>query len=279
MNSFVVLGSIAWDEVVDLDGPLRTGSHNGGRWRGGRVGGGAANTAMALARAGARVHLVSAAGPDAAGRSIIAQLEALGVDTSFVDRQADQTTRSLVLLDARGERTVVNLARAVVAVPAGIETVDASWLYVRSGDPGLAGLLARRVGRGGRVLAHVPPVQTGIRPAQVLVGSASDLDEAFLADPFAAGERIAGDVLEWMVLTDGAGGAGAYGRDDRLGQPAPDVEVVDSTGAGDVFAAGLLYALANGAAMAEALGTAVRWGSASVRYDGTVPPEGFPSLR
>ena len=47
--------------------------------------------------------------------------------------------------------------------------------------------------------------------------------------------------------------------------PAPEVEVVDTTGAGDVFAAGLVHGLVEGRAMVEALRTAVAWGVAAVR--------------
>ena len=50
----------------------------------------------------------------------------------------------------------------------------------------------------------------------------------------------------------------------------------DSTGAGDVFAAGLVHGLARGWPMRRVLETAVAWGSASVQYEGTVPPPGFP---
>ena len=70
------------------------------------------------------------------------------------------------------------------------------------------------------------------------------------------------------ILTNGDG--------QVIERPAPVAEVVDSTGAGDVFAAGLAYALARDLDMEQALGIAVAWGSASVRYLGTQPPPGFP---
>ena len=274
-GDFLVVGSVAWDEIVRLDGPLRAGSHNGGCFEGGRIGGGAANTAMALARAGDAVRVVSAVGEDAAGRELLDGLASLGVDVSLVDRHAEETTRSLVMLDPSGERTVVNLARAPVPLPEGLADMAADWLYVRSADPALTEVLARRVAGGGRVLAHVPPVQDDFRRAQVLVGSASDLDEDFLSDPFSAGRRIAGDALEWMVVTYGGMGARAFGPGSVLERRARQVDVVDSTGAGDVFAGGLLHALAAGMTMDDALAAAVRWGTASVGYAGTVPPESF----
>jgi sugar/nucleoside kinase (ribokinase family) len=272
----LVIGSVAWDEVVELDAPLRPGAHNGGRWRGRRIGGGAANTAMALARAGDRPLLVSAVGADPDGERLGQELALLGVDCTRLDRLGPVSTRSLVLLEGQGGRTIVNLARAAVPLPADLADIPADCCYVRSADPALTPILARRASRG-PVLAHVPPLGEGSRPARVLVGSASDLGEAFLRDPFAAGRRIAGPVLEWMVVTDGAAGARAFGAGQVLEQPAPAVEALDGTGAGDVFAAGLAHGLALRLPMPESLAIAVAWGSASVRYRGTVPPPGFPA--
>jgi ribokinase len=273
----LVVGSVAWDEVVRLDTALRVGSHNSGRRGGKRIGGGAANTAMALARAGDTAAVVSAVGEDADGKRLVAELADLGVDVRLVRRHAGETTRSLILLEAGGERTVVNLARATVSVPPHLAEISTDCWYVRSADPALTPLLAQRV-RTGLVVAHIPPVGGGLRPARVLVGSASDLGAAFLADPYAAGRHVAGDLLEWTVVTLGPEGAAAYGDGMRLEEKAPVVRAADSTGAGDVFAAGLVHALAAGRDMRSALRTAVAWGSASVRYEGTVPPEDFLAL-
>ena len=53
---------------------------------------------------------------------------------------------------------------------------------------------------------------------------------------------------------------------------------VDSTGAGDVFAAGLVHALAGGAPMETALVTAVAWGTAAVECEGLPPRERILAL-
>jgi sugar/nucleoside kinase (ribokinase family) len=278
MANILVIGSVAWDEVVQLDGPLQSGGHNSGHWQGRRIGGGAANTALALARAGDRPLLVSAVGSDLEGECLSRELARFGIDCTRLDRGGPVTTRSLVLLAAAGERTVINLARAAVPVPAALGDLAADCWYVRSADPALTPLLARRVARG-PVLAHLPPLTAGCRPAQVLVGSAADLPAQFLAEPFSAGRQIAGPALEWVVITEGAAGARAYGRNQHLREPAPVVTAVDGTGAGDVFAAGLAHALARSLSMQEALPLAVAWGSASVSYPGTVPPPDFSGFR
>jgi ribokinase len=275
--TILIIGSVAWDEVVRLDTPLRAGSHNEGQWVGRRVGGGAANTAFALLRAQDMPRVISAVGTDPAGAELVAEFERSGVDVHLIDRSAPSTTRSLILLEASGERTVVNLTRATLSVPLDLAAFPGVCCYVRSADPALTPLLARQV-ENGTVVAHVPPLKTAFRPAQVLVGSAFDLDERTLADPFAAGRRVAGDRLQWMVVTHGPDGAIAYGDGSRIEERAPRVEVVDSTGAGDVFAAGLVHALAGGQGMERALKTAVKWGAVSVGYEGTIPPVDFLQL-
>jgi sugar/nucleoside kinase (ribokinase family) len=277
MSTILVIGSIAWDEVVRLEAPLRIAAHNDGHWVSRRIGGGAANTAMALARAGDRAMVVSAAGQDEVGQRLVAELAEVGVEVGLIHRPAGDTTRSLILLDASGERTIVNLSRAAVPLPPDLAEITADCCYVRSRDPALTPVLASRA-ESGMVVAHVPPLQAGCRPAQVLVGSASDLDDAFLADPFSAGRRIAGDVLQWVVVTRGGDGAEAYSDGARIAESAPHVDVVDSTGAGDAFAAGLVHSLAAGEDVRAALRTAVAWGTASVQYEGTIPPEDFADI-
>ncbi|HSD67306.1 MAG TPA: PfkB family carbohydrate kinase, partial [Vicinamibacteria bacterium] len=58
------------------------------------------------------------------------------------------------------------------------------------------------------------------------------------------------------------------GASERLAVPAPVVPVVDSTAAGDVFAAGLVHGLALGRPTRALLETAVAWGAAAVACPG-----------
>jgi sugar/nucleoside kinase (ribokinase family) len=100
------------------------------------------------------------------------------------------------------------------------------------------------------------------------VGSESDLPPDFVADPWDAAEGIAGSLLRWVVLTMGSHGAETVSADDRLAIPAPEVNTVDTTGAGDVFAAGLVHALLADQPMPQALETGVAWGAAAAACRG-----------
>jgi sugar/nucleoside kinase (ribokinase family) len=278
MSRIVVVGSVAIDEVVELRQPLRPGAHLDGRSRGSRVGGGAANTAIPLAYAGHAVTVVSAAGTDPEGTTILARLAEAGIDTSQVMRRAGSSTRSLVLTDTQGERTVVNLHRCREdGPPRRLRTLPADVIYVRSHELDLGRILAERLD-GALVVAHVPPSAPGARPAHVLVASCADLSDDERLAPWESGRRAAGEVLGWMVVTRGPGGAEAHSESRRLHVPARDVVAVDSTGAGDVFAAGLVHALVTGAPMETALVTAVTWGTAAVEYGGIPPRERIRAL-
>jgi sugar/nucleoside kinase (ribokinase family) len=274
----VVVGSVSIDEVVTLRQPLRAGMHLDGRERGRRVGGGATNTAIPLAFAGHAVTVVSSVGTDPEGSTILVRLADAGVGTSQVVRRAGPSTRSLVLVEPGGERTVVNLHRCrEEGPPRRLRTLPADVIYVRSRERDLAPLLAARLDST-LVVAHVPPSGAGVRPAHVLVASAMDLSDEERLAPWETGWRAAGETLGWIVVTRGPGGAEAHSADRRILVPARDVATDDSTGAGDVFASGLLHALAAGASMESALVTAVAWGTCAVECGGIPPRERILAL-
>jgi sugar/nucleoside kinase (ribokinase family) len=277
MARILVLGTIAQDIAIGLRDPLVSGTHQDGIDKGARLGGGGANAAVALARAGDRALLVSALGDDEASRKLERELAAIGVDLSLCVRFPGGPSRSVVMTDPSGERTIVNLRRLLEAEPPNrILNVQADALYVRSRNQGLAPLIGEMAKRM-PVIAHVPPTAANSVPAQILVGSQSDLKEDFLADPLANGMKVSGERLQWIVITRGAKGAEAFGKDGRhLFVPAQPVTVIDSTGAGDAFAAGLSHALAHEMGMEEALNIAVAWGTAATQHDGSAPGEGFP---
>lgn len=268
MARVVVVGSVAEDEVLSLSHPLREGSHLDATTRERRLGGGAANTAVPLRHAGHEVVVLSPLGTDDTGDWLLGQLREAGVDTSGIVRVDGESTRSLVLVDPEGERTVVNVHRCrEESLPERLARIEADALYVRSREADLAEPMAT-IARRATVVAHLPPLARGARPAHVLLGSESDLPEAFVGDPWDAGEGIAGSLLRWVVMTMGAHGAEAVSAEERIAAPAPSVNAVDTTGAGDVFAAGLVHALLDERPMPQALDTAVAWGTAAAACRG-----------
>lgn len=274
MAWIVVIGTVARDEVIRLVEPVRPGAHLNGVLAGSRLGGGGANTAVTLAGAGHRVTLVSAVGRDAHADWLLRELATAGVDTSQVARINRPTTHSVVLVDPFGERTIANLGRCEEDEPPDrLRDLAADAVFVRSRRRDLGPLLAEKAGTS-LVVAHVPPMDPGSLPAQILVASRSDLGDEVVRNLWAHGKVVAGEGLRWFIVTGGPIGAQAISPDQTLEARAETVEPVDTTGAGDAFAAGLVHALVKGWSMSEALALAVRLGTEATRWPvSALPPE------
>jgi ribokinase len=111
-----------------------------------------------------------------------------------------------------------------------------------------------------------------VRGADVLLCNADEA--ATLAGPGGPAEQAAAltDVVRHVIVKRGDAGA-VWGERDtalRVGR-AVQAEVVDATGAGDAFAAGLLAAWTCGAEPADALAAGMRLGAAAVGRVGARP--------
>jgi sugar/nucleoside kinase (ribokinase family) len=285
----VCIGDVVTDVLAAIQGPVAPGSDTPASIR--VCGGGqAANTAAWLAATGAQVTLVAAIGDDQAGRDRVAELTAAGV------RVAAQicpgvSTGAIVVLTDHGDRTMItdrgaNLLLSPDSVDAGLAGAD--WLHLSAytllGMPEVGQhALAQARARGIRVSvdaasaqplrdAGAPAFFSWVRPADVLFTNADEA--AVLVGRGPAREQaaaLAEAVGGSAVVKLGAGGA-VWARDGEIfAAPAPEVTAVDTTGAGDAFAAGLLAALSAGREPTAALHEAIVWGSRAVTSLGARP--------
>jgi ribokinase len=278
-----VVGSINLDLVVAVERLPAPGETVVGGDHEALPGGKGANQAVAAARLGRQTALVGRVGDDDAGRRLVAALRAEGVDVSAVAVDpAAPTGIALIAVDARGENAIVvspgaNARVAADDVERARESLaGASVTLLQQEIPADAVAAAVRVSRGLVVLNPAParPVPRDLlERVDVLVPNRGELAAlAGAAPPAGAGEAAALaaslDGPRAIVVTLGAAGAVvvADGRSERV--PAPDVEVVDTTGAGDAFCGALADALAGGAKVVEATRHAVRAASLSVRRRG-----------
>jgi sugar/nucleoside kinase (ribokinase family) len=257
------------------------------------IGGSAAITAVAAARLGLRVALVAAVGADPAGRFMLDQLSASGVDVEPVVVRDDMPTGMTVALSRGGDRAILTALGAVASltaaeVPAsllaGARHVHASsWFLLEDSlGPGLAGLFsAARAGGAttsldtnwdpaerwtGEPLSHAIAAADLLLPneAEALrLSSALALNEA-VAKLTASGARL--------VVKLGERGALCVDGSARYQVSLPPVIPADTTGAGDCFNAGLIAGLLDGMELpraaalgcaAGALSTAAPGGTAS----------------
>ena len=261
MEPVVVVGDVATDVVAVLDGAPAPGSDRPAAIRS-RGGGAGANVAVHLARLGVPVVLAACVGDDPAGAGLLAQLAAEGVrpHVRAVPGAATGTIVSLVepdgqrsMLADRGANLDLRPDDVPPPVPGGhLHLSGYTLLDDRPRAAGVAGLAAAR--EAGATIS-VDPASTGplarygvdrwladTAAATMLLPNA---DEARLltgcADAEAAARALAARYRVVAVTLSADGALWASG-DVLVHRPAHPTAVVDTTGAGDAFAAGLLAA-------------------------------------
>jgi ribokinase len=251
------------------------------------LGGSGAIMACGAARLGLEVAIVAVVGHDELGRFTRERLRSAGVDHRHVQVADGQATGLSVGLVREADRAILTAAGAIAALDPdalpdellrSARHVHLSSLFLQ---PLLAAGVARLIERAHDVGASTS-IDTGWDPADQwalptralrevdvllpnaeeavhLAGGADDPREAAKALA-AAGATVA--------LKLGADGAGAFTADEAVELPAPAVEAVDATGAGDSFDAGFVAAWLEGEGLAAALALGVACGALSTRDAG-----------
>jgi ribokinase len=263
-----VVGSINVDLVLDVERLAGAGETVLASGRHRLAGGKGANQAVALARLGAAVRLCSAVGGDDEGAWSLRQLESEGVACTDVLVCPDVPTGlAVVTVDRSGENAIVVAAGANDRVVAP-ERVDEDVLLLSLEVPISSVVEAAR--RGRRVVLNAAPYRP--LPPELL----SEVDVLVVNEHEAAlleGTPYGGDLVVTM------GGRGALVRaDGRTVQvPAPVVDVIDTTGAGDCFAAALAVGVGGGHDLVTAARTATVAAALSVGARGA--RGGLPTAR
>ncbi len=259
----VVVGHAAWAQHFWVDALDIGASKTQASRHLSLIGGMGANAAVAAARLGARVKLISRVGDDEAADAILASLAHHGVDTSGVMRCPGRTSSlSSVVIDGRGERWIVSHRGSAIAqdppdldvdllAGANAVLVDPRW---RSGASA-ALTWARTAGVVSVLDADVCPqpiLANLVAQAQWAAFSLAGL-QAFMGDGNLVGDDDLTSALKQAVergadqalVTLGARGAAWLNSSQTLHHTSsPTVIAQDSTAAGDVFHAALAIALA-----------------------------------
>lgn len=261
----VTVGTASWDRLLAVDRYPSPGEQAVVRAEISGPGGTATNTAVALARLGAAAAVAAAVGADAEGEAIRRGLEAAGVDAGWLLTRAGERTdvATIVVSDDPLDRTIywhqgAQLVRGDPFDIAALFRHDVVVLDVADAPLRrfLLDLPAHTV-PGTRLLGTLtylaaPSLPDGLDLLlrhDVVVGSESDLLAVTgtwtLIDAAAALRfRMPGSTLRAAVVTRGAAGSRVVTAEEGWQVPAFAVPVVDPTGAGDAFAAGVAYGMA-----------------------------------
>lgn len=257
-------------QLMDLAGAERVHAQVPGGRR--RSGGSVANTIAGLAALGARVGFIGRVADDPLGAFFVDDMTALGVRFSAArPAQTGSTGRCLVLITPDAERTMCTTLG--VAAQLGPEDLDLD-LVGRSQVTYLEGYLwdapvARDAFRAAIDAAHRAGRKTAMSMSDPLCVDrhrdqfsrlvAEDLDIVVGNEPELCSLTQVGDLTEacrrvrrpGLIVTVTRGAAGAWVLEGEAGAvievpvPAP-ATVVDTTGAGDLYAAGFLHGLTHG---------------------------------
>lgn len=264
MTRIVCVGITVLDRIWYLsDLPQEGGKYVANNYK--EVGGGpAATAAVAAAKLGAQVDFIGRVGDDDTGNRLLAELESLGVNTRYTRVvKGARSSQSAVLVDAGGERIIANYPSPDLPTEAGwLRDIDFSqW------DVVLADVRWHDGAKQAFTLAREQGVTTvldaDITPQDISELVALSDHAAFSAPGLLRLTNITEsvDALKkaqtltngHVYVTQGEEGCNWLKAGVLCHQPGFSVEVVDTTGAGDVFHGALAVSLAQKARVEEAV--------------------------
>lgn len=222
------------------------------------LGGGGINTAVSLARKGFKTATVVRFGQDFLGNFIVDQLKQEKVDLGFV-AQVDKTTdSSVILIGPDGGRTIL-----VYRGPTKLEQknihfskLNSKWFYLASLEGNL-GLVEKIIdyAQDNKIKMFWNPGKRELKQKRKLIPLIKRVN-VFMVNRHEARMVVNKDLnqkgfwprvkklgAEMSIVTDGENGAHIQYSQGVHFLKAPQLEVVDQTGAGDSFGSGFLAGL------------------------------------
>ena len=233
-------------------------------------GGSVANSMVGVASFGGRSHYLGKVRADQLGEVFVHDIRANGVGyTTSLASDGPPTGSCLILVTPDAQRTMsTHLGAAVHCGPDDVDpsvVTDAEVLFLEGYlfDPPeaqeafkVAAKLARDAGRKVAVTLSDPFCVERHRAAfvdlvdnhvDIVIANRDELCSLYETDDIEAAHNIVAERCPMAVVTHGPDGSFIITPDVRVRiQPEPVAEVVDTTGAGDQYAAGFLYGLATG---------------------------------
>lgn len=259
MKKILCIGDLALDVIVQLKESINYGNDTASRIST-HPGGQAANVSTWITRTNSKAQLVARVGNDPVGFALISDLDKYGVEHMNLMRSGRPTGVVVILVDANGERTMfpdngANADLEVNDLPP-LSDVDGAYLSgyalldFRSRDAIIT--MIKKVKAAG-IPIFFDPTTTGAMKivsrdevlswVALMDGILLNAEEAlYLGDSLdiEEAEKNLKKLTPLVVIKLGSRGAMAVFNDESVRVPAVTTNVVDTTGAGDSFAAGFI---------------------------------------
>ncbi|NPV09125.1 MAG: ribokinase [Anaerolineae bacterium] len=272
MTEALVVGSINMDLVMRTPRLPRPGETLvGGTFRV-VPGGKGANQAASASRLGHPTAMIGAVGDDDFGAAALDNLRAQAVDVTAVRRAAGEATGvAMILVDAQGRNTIVVASGAnacltpadVIAHRGLFRAARVVTLQCEIPLDTVSAAVGAAMEEGATTILNAAPAVPDLPEIALAVDflvvneqeaeSLTGVRPAALADALSAAEHLQRRGPKCAVVTLGAQGC-VYATASCSGHlPAPSVEAVDTTAAGDAFIGGLMAAVIENRPLEEAL--------------------------
>ncbi|MGK7650928.1 ribokinase [Roseovarius sp. B08] len=278
------LGSINIDYVYDVPHLPQPGETLAATSMETGLGGKGANMSVAIAKAGGRVRHIGAVGPDGAWAKT--RLAEYGIDIEYIADAEIPTGHAIINVDRQGENAIVifpgaNHRQSDRAIAASLDDAREGDLLVFQNETNGKEFAVAQARKRGLQVMYVPApydentVENFLSQTHILVLNEMEFGQMMQA----TGRDITTLGVETIVVTRGA--AGAVLLEESAGWsernfPAPKVDAVDTTGAGDTFAGYFAAGLDAGLPAEQAVERAVCASALKVTRRGTT--EAIPSL-
>lgn len=249
-------------------------------------GGKGANQAVAAARLGSAVAMIGAVGDDEHGQALLAALASDGIDLSGVGiRPTAPTGLAVITIDSDAENTIVvspgaNLTLTPADIASHADVISGARVLLAQLEVPVETVMAAAELVTETFCLNPAPAQTLPREllnrVDVLIPNRSELADLAGVDEPSTEDQVMAAVarLEFagaVVVTLGADGALIVEDGIATTVPAPRVEAVDPTGAGDAFCGALAHGLARGSDLETSTRRAVVAGAIASTRNGAQP--------
>ena len=264
--SIWVIGPIAWDTVLYVPHIPTSGRFLHANSHHERAGGQGFNVASGIMSANLPVNLVGYVGNDSVGSNLTKAISESGLSSKYIQTFDSPSPHVTILVEKSGERTMIGMEQNLLS------KISSVSLPVKPGDIVVWPFWLD---------AFFPMLQKTSGICTTIIGSNS-LNSA---------ENISGDILvlsnseversetlekfksrfSKIIVTDGANGSKLFHGEKEVTIRAMEIDVVDSTGAGDSFLAGVVLSQYENRSDLDMLTVSTIWAGLTTANQQSIP--------